>query len=117
MEIISVVQGMLKSHAFISFSRTLSGVKGKGRMFYDRKIRRKMKKLTIYIARHRHSTCKSGHSEPCKHCATEIKRIGIKKIVYVNDAGEINKSLSKKYHTSYICPGYKEYMKQNIKVD
>ena len=34
-----------------------------------------MKKLTIYIARHSHSSKKSGHSEPCHHCTKEIKRI------------------------------------------
>jgi len=76
-----------------------------------------MRKLTIYIARHRHYTSRSGHSEPCSHCAKEIKRIGIKKIVYVNEFGTIEKSLANKYETNYICPGYKEYAKQNIRVD
>jgi|TARA_B000000475_G_scaffold272016_1_gene271520 deoxycytidylate deaminase len=86
-------------------------------VFYDRKFRRKMRKLTIYIARHRHSTAHSAHSEPCSHCAKEIKRFGIKKIVYVDGYGEINKSLADKYHTDYVCPGYKEYAKQGVKVD
>tara|TARA_B100000035_G_C21033108_1_gene569438 strand:- start:2354 stop:2584 length:231 start_codon:yes stop_codon:yes gene_type:complete len=76
-----------------------------------------MRKLTIYVARHRHSTAHSAHSHPCSHCAKEIKRIGIKKIVYVDDYGQINKSLTKKYHTDYVCPGYKEYAKQGVKVD
>ena len=39
------------------------------------------------------------------------------KIVYVDDYGQINKSLTKKYHTDYVCPGYKEYAKQGVKVD
>lgn len=86
-------------------------------MFYDPKFRRKMRKLTIYIARHRYSTTHSAHSEPCSHCVKEIKRIGIKKIVYVNGDGEINKSLANKYHNDYVCPGYKEYANQGIKVD
>ena len=72
-----------------------------------------MRKLTIYIARHRHSTKHSAHSEPCSHCAREIKRIGIKKIVYVNEIGEINKSLSDKYHCDYICPVIKS-MKNKV---
>ena len=76
-----------------------------------------MRKLTIYIAKHRHSTDHSAESKPCYHCAKEIKRLGIKKIVYVDGFGKINKSLTHKYHTNYICPGYKEYIKQNIKVD
>jgi len=117
MEAILDVQGMLKLRHFISSSPRLSGIKGKGRVFYDRKFRRKMRKLTIYIARHRRSTAYSAHSEPCSHCAKEIKRIGIKKIVYVNEIGEINKSLADKYTCDYICPGYREYEKQGVKVD
>jgi|TARA_B110000285_G_scaffold13069_1_gene12992 deoxycytidylate deaminase len=76
-----------------------------------------MKKLTIYIARHSHSSKKSGHSEPCHHCTKEIKRIGIKKIVYVDKLGKIQKRLTVKYKNDYICPGYKEYARQNIRVD
>ena len=117
MVVIFVVQDMLRWHVFTSFTQRLSGIKEKGRVFYDRKLRRKMRKLTIYIARHRHSTDYSAHSEPCAHCTKEIKRFGIKKIVYVNANGEINKRLADKYETNYICPGYKEYAKQNIKVD
>lgn len=86
-------------------------------MFYDPKIKRKMRKLTIYIARHKHSTNNSGCSGPCMHCTKEIKKLGIKKIVYVNRFGEINKQQSNRYETDYVCPGYKEYVKQNIKVD
>ena len=96
----------------------LSGVKGKGRGFYDRKMRRKMKKLTIYIAKHRPSTPTiSCESKPCSHCAKEIKRLGIKKIVYVDAFGEVKKKLSKNYHTDYVCPGYKELARLNIKAD
>ena len=42
-----------------------------------------MRKLTIYIAKHRPSTTHSAESKPCSHCTKEIKRLGIKKIVYV----------------------------------
>ncbi len=76
-----------------------------------------MRKLTIYVARHSNLTTKSGHSEPCYHCTKEIKRIGIKKIVYVDKLGEIQKKLTVNYKNDYICPGYKEYARQNIKVD
>ena len=47
----------------------------------------------------------------------EIKRLGIKKIVYVDAFGKVNKKLSRKYHTDYICPGYKELARLNIKSD
>ena len=76
-----------------------------------------MKKLTIYIAKHRQSTNYSAHSEPCFHCTKEIKRFGIKKIVYVDADGKITKRNTNSYENNYICPGYKEYSKQNIKVD
>lgn len=95
----------------------LSKLKEKGVVFYDPKFRRKMNKLTIYIARHKSSTKKSGHSEPCFHCTSEIKRFGIKKIIYVDANGNINKRNTDSYESNYICPGYKEYSKQNIKVD
>jgi deoxycytidylate deaminase len=76
-----------------------------------------MRKLTIYIVKHRPSTRHSAESRPCHHCTKEIKRLGIKKIVYVDAFGEINKKLTRDYHTDYICPGYKEYARLNLKVD
>lgn len=76
-----------------------------------------MNKLTIYIARYRPSTTHSAHSEPCFHCTKEIKRIGIKKIVYVDADGKINKRIASRYNNNYICPGYKEYTRLNIHVD
>jgi hypothetical protein len=96
----------------------LSDIKGKGRGFYDRKTRRKMGKLTIYIAKHRHSTpTMSCESKPCSHCAREIKRMGIKKIVYVDAFGDVQKTLTRDYHTDYVCPGYKELARLNIRAD
>ena len=86
-------------------------------MFYDPKFRRKMKKLTIYIARHRHSTSWSSESRPCCNCTKKIKQLGIKKIVYVDKRGNIQKCLSHNYFSNHICPGYKEYIKKNIHVD
>ena len=76
-----------------------------------------MKKLTIYIVKHRPSTKCSAESKPCSHCAREIKRLGIGKIVYVDAFGEVNKVSSRDYHTNYVCPGYKEYARLNVRVD
>ena len=76
-----------------------------------------MRKLTIYIAKHRYSTSHSAESKPCYHCAKEIKRLGIKKIVYVDAFGEVNKTNARDYHTDYVCPGYKEYARLNVRVD
>jgi deoxycytidylate deaminase len=86
-------------------------------MFYDPKFKRKMKKLTIYIAKHRHSTLTSSESRPCSNCTKKIKQLGIKKIVYVDKCGNIQKCLSQNYFSNHICPGYKEYIKNNIHVD
>lgn len=80
-------------------------------------MQRKMRKLTIYIVKHRRSTKHSAESKPCSHCAKEIKRLGIKKIVYVDAIGGVTKTNSRDYHTDYICPGYKEYARINVKVD
>jgi deoxycytidylate deaminase len=77
-----------------------------------------MRKLTIYIARHRPSTpYQSAHSHPCSNCSSVIKKIGIKKIVYVDDYGEINKCKTCDYKTNYITPGYKLYHQLNITPD
>lgn len=73
-----------------------------------------MRKLTIYIARHKHVTDKSGNSEPCAHCTKEIKRLGIKKIVYVNKLGEIQKSQTHKYENNYICAGTRVLNRQGV---
>ena len=51
-----------------------------------------MKKLTIYIARYKPSTKNiSGHSAPCSNCLCKIRQIGIKKIVYVDANGMVQK--------------------------
>ena len=76
-----------------------------------------MNKLTIYIVKHRQSTKHSAESKPCSHCTKEIKRLGIKKIVYVDAFGKVKKKFSRLYHTNYVCPGYKELARQNIKAD
>ncbi len=76
-----------------------------------------MKKLTIYIARYKPSTENiSGHSAPCYNCLCKIKQLGIKKIVYVDNEGNIQKCLSKNYTTDYISVGYREYRRMGIKV-
>ena len=73
-------------------------------MFYDHKFRRKMKKLTIYIAKHRHSTLMSCPSLPCSNCTKKIKEIGIKKIVYVDKplSDPTMKKLKKAFNKSSI---------------
>ena len=86
-------------------------------MYYDSKKKRQMKKLTIYVARYKSSVKHSGHSRPCFHCTKEIKRIGIKKIVYVDSHGEIQKCLTYKYSNDHVCHGYTEFNRQNIEVD
>lgn len=91
--------------------------KENGRGFYDPKLKRKMKKLTLYIVKHRHSTTYSAESKPCSHCTKEIKRLGIKKIVYVDAFGTVTKKLTRKYNTNYVCPGYKEYARLKVNVD
>jgi deoxycytidylate deaminase len=85
-------------------------------VFYDAKLRRKMNKLTLYIARYKPSTNISGHSAPCSNCLSKIQDIGIKKIVYVDGEGIIQKCLSKNYKTDYISVGYREYQRIGIKV-
>ena len=77
-----------------------------------------MRKLTIYIARHRKSTRMfPAHSQPCSNCLGVIKKLGIKKIVYVDDYGQVNKCKACDYRTNYITPGYRLYYNDNIRPD
>ena len=76
-----------------------------------------MNKLTIYIARYKSSTKNtSGHSAPCSNCLYKIKEIGIKKIVYADENGNIQKCLSNRFETDYVSVGYREYSRQKITV-
>tara|TARA_B100000963_G_scaffold330052_1_gene319879 strand:- start:2370 stop:2501 length:132 start_codon:yes stop_codon:yes gene_type:complete len=43
--------------------------------------------------------------------------LGIKKIVYVDDYGEVNKCKACDYKTDYITPGYRLYYTENITPD
>ena len=77
-----------------------------------------MNKLTMYIVRYKRSTKNSsGHSAPCSNCIKKINQVGIKKIVYIDGKGIIQKCLANNYYTDYISPGYKQYYDQNICVD
>ena len=73
-----------------------------------------MKKLTIYIVKHRPSTKHSAESKPCSHCAKEIKRLGIKKIVYCNVHGEVQKENMSDFNSNFLSSGYREYARKNI---
>ena len=46
-----------------------------------------------------------------------VIKLGIKKIVYVDDYGEVNKCKACDYKTDYITPGYKLYYNENITPD
>ena len=112
-----VVLVMVKLPQLIVCTHALSNIVEKGGGFYDLKFRRKMKKLTIYIARYKSSHKNiSGHSAPCSNCLHKIKQLGIKKIVYVDANGLVQKCLTNRFKTDYVSVGYREYARQNIKV-
>jgi deoxycytidylate deaminase len=46
-----------------------------------------MRNVSLLVIRSKGDTFNS--SKPCKHCIDYIKRIGIKKIYYSNDEGQI----------------------------
>jgi len=86
-------------------------------MYNDNKFKRKMRKMTLYVVRFRSeesSECNMAHSAPCKHCFNKIKQVGIKKLIYIDSDGNIQKCLTKNYSTNFISSGYKEYARKNI---
>ena len=46
----------------------------------------------------------------------KLKELELKKIVYVDDYGQINKSLTKKYRTDYICPDIKNMQNKVLRL-
>jgi len=55
------------------------------------KIRRKLKKLQLFIARlnmNVNNPYEFSNSAPCFHCLNTLKNYGIKKVVYTSDYGE-----------------------------
>ena len=50
------------------------------------------------------------HSQPCFQLIWVFIKVGIKKIVYVDDYGVVNKCKACDYKTNYITPGYKGYI-------
>ena len=113
------VQGTLKRLHFISCFPLPSNVRKKGRVYNESKFRRKMRKLTLYIARYRspnYDPNVNAISAPCVHCTRRIKNLGIKKIIYVDIDGNIQTSLSKNYNSTHQSMGYRTYQHENVKV-
>jgi hypothetical protein len=71
--------------------------------------------LTMYVARYLKTGDNNyGFSAPCWHCMLKIKKSGIKKLVYINESGNIEKLKTKDYNTSFITSGYRTYKRNNI---
>lgn len=61
----------------------------------DYKMNRTMKKLTLYISRHKSSSihkCEHGNSAPCQQCLELINQFNVRKIIFYmdNEFHEIN---------------------------
>lgn len=75
-------------------------IKGNTNRYRIKEIKKKIKRMTLYIIR------KSGdpnlnqvftNSTPCHLCLSKIKSMNIKKIIFSNDKGKLEK-----YNTSYL---------------
>ncbi len=82
----------------------LKGSKNKNRI---RKMKKKLRKMTLYIIR-KSSNAETifSNSKPCKLCLSKIKLMNIKKIIYSNNDGKLEKynniSNLENKHTSYV---------------
>ena len=84
------------------------------------KINRKMKKLTLYIARRRPTKSflgLAGSSGPCSNCLKKINKLGIKKIVYCDREGNIISCKTKNYISYGFTSGYNQCKRDNIRVN
>tara|TARA_B100001094_G_C18180758_1_gene800741 strand:- start:694 stop:1167 length:474 start_codon:yes stop_codon:yes gene_type:complete len=46
------------------------------------------------------------NAKPCKYCTESIKKIGLKKIIYSNDDGDLEKIKINELESEYISKGY-----------
>jgi hypothetical protein len=81
------------------------------------KMQRKLRKMTLFVARHLPSTGGFGSSEPCFHCLQLLKRVGIKKIVFIDSCGRVGKKKVRTHSTSHVCSGYKTLLRMNVTVN
>ncbi len=100
-----------------SFSQRLSGEKENGGVFYDRKQQRKYKlkkKYTMYIVRYKRGNEHSACSTPCANCTAKMKQVGIKKVVYCDVHGEVQKENMSTFNSNFLSSGYREYARKHI---
>lgn len=60
-----------------------------------------MKGISIIVIRWNGAQMKG--SKPCKHCCYYMKTLGVKKIMYSNDSGEIIKEKVNSIENTHMC--------------
>ncbi len=63
----------------------------------------------IFIKQHR-------SSKPCQNCTREIKKIGIKQIVYIDTDNQLQVVKSRDFTSEHISSGHLEYQKKHIAI-
>ena len=70
---------------------------------------RKLKNYSLFVIRigkDENGNIVLRNAKPCKYCTESIKRIGLKKIIYSNDDGELEKIKISELESEYISKGY-----------
>ena len=76
------------------------------------KNQRKLKKYIIFVVRLGKDELGNTilrNAKPCKYCTESIKKIGLKKILFSNDNGNIEKIKLSDFDSEYISKGYDRF--------
>tara|TARA_B100001093_G_scaffold314618_1_gene300192 strand:+ start:835 stop:1305 length:471 start_codon:yes stop_codon:yes gene_type:complete len=75
---------------------------------YEKKYR-KLKNYSLFvirIGRDESGNIIFRNAKPCKYCTETIKKVGLKKIIYSNEEGILEKMKINKLESDYISKGY-----------
>ena len=73
------------------------------------KNQRKLKNYTLLVLRigkDKNGDIALRNAKPCKFCTESIKKIGLKKIIYSNDDGNLEKVKLNELESNYVSRGY-----------
>lgn len=95
-------------------------LKGNTNRYRIKEIYKKMKKMTLYVIRKNKNKDNKQHfcnSMPCYLCLSKIKSMNIKKIIFSNDKGELEKYNTSQLENDHISSAMKRCKHTQITQD
>lgn len=110
-------RGFTNIHAEMNVIRKYCNQLGIYSYYNIKKLRRILRKIEILVVRiaATHPTQYLRMSKPCYHCIQQLRYLGIKKIYYSNEMGDIIYEKMNHIHNAHITPLYKNKYSYIIK--